>query len=340
MKTFVRSVSPLGKCYSIVALEVSLIVVVTLACSSLAAPGQPVPVHYFEDLFSTAITSAAWWLVGSKGLVLVSTDKGHHWERRALRERSGGALMQDFDLYSIRFTTDGMVGWIGGEHALIFYTGDGGGSWKLRPAPMDENVFRVAPVDSRRACAVGTDGLLLCTADAGEHWTAHVVNKFIDMNDITFVGEEGWAVGEYRTIMHSSDGGATWQLQLGGNPKILEEESYFAVAFEDAQHGWVAGLAGEVASTDDGGRTWRQSGGIERPSIFAIGAAWPAIWFGGKRGALLERANDDRWRDIRISFGDITDIAFDKRIGIATGLGGTILQTMDGGNSWHSVGLE
>lgn len=340
MKTFAWLAVQLRRCCAIGALGLSLIALVTLACSSLAAPAPLVPVHYFEDLFSTAITPAAWWLVGSKSLVLVSADKGRHWERRSLKERSGGSLMQDFDLYSIRFAADGKAGWIGGEHGLIFYTGDGGDSWQPRPAPMDENVFRVAPVDSRRACAVGTDGMLLCTADAGEHWTPQVVSKFIDLNDITFVGEEGWAVGEYRTIMHTSDGGATWQLQLGGNPKILEEESYFAVAFADAQHGWVAGLAGEVASTDDGGHTWRQSGGNGRPSIFAIGPAWPAIWFGGKRGVLLERTNDDRWHDIRISFGDITDIAFDNRTGIATGLGGTVLQTMDGGNSWHSVDVE
>ena len=121
---------------------------------------------------------------------------------------------------------------------------------------------------------------------------------------------------------------------------VLDEESYFAVAFEDSQHGWVAGLGGEIVYTTDGGATWRQASGDSRPSLFAISGAWPNLWFGGKRGALLENAADGSWRNAQISFGDITDISFAESNGIAVGLGGTILLTADGGNTWHSVGAE
>jgi photosystem II stability/assembly factor-like uncharacterized protein len=160
------------------------------------------------------------------------------------------------------------------------------------------------------------------------------------MNDVTFVGQDGWAVGGYRTILHTSDGGKSWVLQRGGNTKILDEESYFAVAFLDAQHGWVAGLSGDLLYTSDGGQTWHEYGGSSRPSLFAIGIARPALWVGGKRGVLLKHGPDNSWRDIHVRLRDITDIAFSGNTGIAVGLGGTILETADGGNTWHSAGAE
>ena len=308
---------------------------------SSAAPEQTPPLKSFEDLFSVAFTSSAEWIVGSKGLLLVSFDKGQEWQRRQLQERSGGPASQDLDLLSIRFSPDGSTGWIGGEDGLIYYTADGGHNWEARNAPLSNvNIFRVAPMGPQSACAVGTDGTLLCTADAGLHWDSHQIDKYIDLNDVTFVGNNGWAVGGYRTILCTNDGGEHWRLQQGGNRMVLDEESYFAVAFQDAQHGWVAGLSGELMYTADGGSTWQKTGGASRPSLFAIGGAWPNLWFGGKRGALLERAPDGSWREEQISFGDITDISFAGSHGIAVGLGGTILRTANGGSTWQSVGAE
>jgi photosystem II stability/assembly factor-like uncharacterized protein len=323
------------------ALGVWLVILLSLPHTSWAeADGTP-PVRSFEDLYSVAVTSMAEWVVGSKGLVLVSFDEGQSWRRRALRERDGGPELQDLDLLTIRFAPDGITGWIGGEDGIIYYTGDAGRSWKPRYAPFsDQNIFRVAPIDAQSACAVGTDGTLLCTADEGIHWNSHRFDQYVDLNDVTFVGSNGWAVGAYRTILCTNDAGEHWHLQRGGNRMVLDEESYFAVAFKDPQHGWVAGLSGEIVYTTDGGTTWQQVSGASRPSLFAISGKWPNLWFGGKRGALLEQTADGDWLTAQISFGDITDIGFAGSNGIAVGLGGTILRTADDGKTWHSVGAE
>jgi photosystem II stability/assembly factor-like uncharacterized protein len=330
----------LGKYSAILLAGVALTALTNAPLFGYPEPGPNNAVKYFDDLFSTALTPTAQWVVGSKALLLVSNDGGRRWERKTLHERRGGLLMQDFDLYSIRFTPDGRTGWISGEKGLIFYTSDGGLTWVPRFGPLDQNIFRVVPVDSQRACAVGTESTLLCTTDAGEHWTSHGIGKFIDMNDVTFVGEEGWAVGSYQTILHTNDGGTTWRLQHGGNTKTLAEEAYFSVAFTDSQHGGVAGLAGEIVFTNDGGRTWGQYGGPTRPSLFAVAWAGPSLWLGGKRGTLLAHTPDDHWRDVRISSSDITDIDFAGKTGIAVGLEGMLALTADGGKSWHLVGAE
>jgi photosystem II stability/assembly factor-like uncharacterized protein len=342
MRTSTSSIAAQSRKYGrIVATGAMLAVCAVALLRNSAAYGQSTSLQYINSLFSVAITPTTQWIVGSKALLLDSTDGGHTWEQKTLHERGGGPTLQDLDLLSIRFTPDGKSGWIGGENGLIYYTADGGHTWQSRNAPFsDQNIFRVVPVDAQKACAVGTDGTLLCTSDAGAHWNSHRFDQYVDLNDITFIGNEGWAVGAYRTILHTNDGGSTWQLQSGGNRKVLDEESYFTVTFADAQHGWVTGLAGEIVTTNDGGRTWRSYGGVTRPSLFAAAGAWPSLWVGGERGSLLERTGDDHWREVRISFNDITDIAFAGNSGLAVGLGGTILQTTDGGKTWHSVAIN
>ncbi len=306
----------------------------------LAAQEQT-PAHSYEDLFSVAFARGAVWTVGSKGLVLVSSDEGQNWQRQRWDGNSRDGLRHDLDLLSIRFALEGSTGWIGGENGLIYYTDDGGRKWARRDAPSSEqNIFRVAPINSASACAVGTEGTLLCTTDAGVHWNSRRFDHYIDLNDVTFVGRDGWAVGAYRTILCTNDAGEHWHLQRGGNRMVLDEESYFAVGFKDALHGWVAGLSGEIVYTTDGGATWQQTSPASRPSLFAIGEAWPNIWFGGKRGALFELSPAGNWRQDQISFGDITDISIDGRNGVAVGLGGTILRTTNGGDTWQSVGGE
>jgi len=318
-------VAQLRKYRGIVAAGATLALLAVAPLWSSDASGQTPTAQSIANFFGIAITPTAQVIVGGKGLLLVSTDGGHTWKWKTLHERDGGPTMQDLDLLSIRFAPNGRTGWIGGENGIIFYTADGGHTWQPRNAPFsDQNIFRVVPLEGQKACTVGTDGTLLSTSDAGVHWNSHRFDQYIDLNDVTFVGNEGWAVGAYRTILHTANGGATWQLQHGGNRKVLDEESYFAVAFVDPQHGWVTGLAGEIVYTSDGGRTWQQypGGGGTRPSIFAAAASGPSLWLGGKRGSLLERAEDKHWREVKISFDDITDIAFSGKVGIAVGLGG------------------
>ncbi len=324
-------------------LLVSVSVVAALTLSGAAANADTQGAKYFDNLFSVARSPLGQWIaVGSKGLMLVSDDNGATWQRHLLKERPGNGLLQDFDLYSIRFAPGTQSGWVSGERGLIFFSADGGRNWQPRSAPpSDNNIFRVAPIDSSSACAVGTDGTLLCTQDSGQHWLPYAFNRYIDLYDATFVGNNGWVVGAYRTILHTADGGRTWQLQRGGNRKVLDEEAYFAVTFSDAMHGWVAGLSGELIYTSDGGQAWQtyKSESL-RPTIFAAYDFNPALWLGGKRGAMMELTRDDHWRDVHVSFQDITDLAFSGQTGIAVGLGGTILRTTDGGKTWHSVGSE
>ena len=64
----------------------------------------------------------------------------------------------------------------------------------------------------------------------------------------------GWAVGWEGAILHTEDGGKTWQKQNSGSANLLQ-----SVAFVSAQSGWAVGAEGEILHTEDGGKTWQKN---------------------------------------------------------------------------------
>ena len=65
----------------------------------------------------------------------------------------------------------------------------------------------------------------------------------------------GWAVGQTGTILRTTDGGKTWELQP--NLKVEEGSHLFGVQALDAKTAWAVGEWGTRIHTDDGGATWK-----------------------------------------------------------------------------------
>jgi len=93
-----------------------------------------------------------------------------------------------------------------------------------------------------------------CTAgdDAGWCWqdvnvTPHAIA------DLTLVAgtSQAWAVGDFGTIVGSTDGGDSWTPANSGVSANL-----WSVRFRDAAHGIALGEARDVLRTEDGGSTW------------------------------------------------------------------------------------
>jgi photosystem II stability/assembly factor-like uncharacterized protein len=132
---------------------------------------------------------------------------------------------------------------------------------------------------------------------------------------------EGWAVGHAGSVLHSRDGGETWQLQLDGkvaaqrmleavpaddsaDPALIRQrriaerfvqdgadKPLLAVHFSDAQHGIVAGAFGLLLHTDDGGQNWQSwAGHADNPAgyhLYAIAQQGARIYVAGEQGILL-----------------------------------------------------
>ena len=80
------------------------------------------------------------------------------------------------------------------------------------------------------------------------------------LNGVKFISSTvGWAVGEFGTILYTTDGGTTWTTQTSGTTDDLMD-----VSFIDANNGWIVGWYGTILNTTDGGTTWNpQTSGVQ-----------------------------------------------------------------------------
>lgn len=106
---------------------------------------------------------------------------------------------------------------------------------------------------------VGEGGLILGSDDAGANW--HPVAERLpawcdgfDWHTVEVRGPHCWIAGSPGSVVvHSGDGGRSWQPQATGQPLPIH-----SLSFLDDTHGWAVGAFGTVLATDDGGASWRR----------------------------------------------------------------------------------
>jgi photosystem II stability/assembly factor-like uncharacterized protein len=105
----------------------------------------------------------------------------------------------------------------------------------------------------RRLVAVGDRGTVLLSDDDGLTWKEAASGTGELLTDVIFPNAtEGWAVGQDSTILHSSDGGQHWSVQL---TKPAGDQSLFSIASLGPHHLIATGAYALVLETQDG-QTW------------------------------------------------------------------------------------
>lgn len=139
-------------------------------------------------------------------------------------------------------------------------------------------------------------------------WEPVSLTEDINLDSVWFVDDKtGWVAGAHGTIMKTTDEGATWTAQMGGDPaaKGPEIKDLF---FLDATHGFAVGgtqsvIQMKLLATSDG-ETWHQAGTVGTPM--------------------------HGYRDY--AFTSPTNGVF-----VEEGDGGGIYRTVDGGKNWKEV---
>lgn len=99
--------------------------------------------------------------------------------------------------------------------------------------------------------------LALFSISVHPQWLQHnSIPVSTHLNNITFIDSfHGWILGDSGTILHSSDGGSTWEIQycpVGG--------SFGDISMVDSLNGWIVGhgpdTSGYILKTTDGGDNW------------------------------------------------------------------------------------
>lgn len=116
---------------------------------------------------------------------------------------------------------------------------------------------------SKHLVAVGDRGQIL-VSNNGRNWAQVKTPVRAPLTAVAFADENnGWAVGHDATILHTADGGKTWELQ---NFNAELEKPYLSVLFLDANNGFAVGAYGLASKTADGGKTWSD---LEAPAVRA-----------------------------------------------------------------------
>jgi len=306
------------------------------------------------------------YVVGYGGKILETSNGGSSWDVRP----SGTELA----LYGIEMA-DEKNGFIVGQEGIILHTADGGKTWQPQEsnatfkdsdgAPKRAYLFALDVLDANTAFAVGDRSTLTMTTDGGKTWKASKVKMELDTSggeslaaaDPIFYGvrftdpQNGWIVGEFGKIMHTTDGGQTWKeqektlLEGTGFFDLLDLPTLFGIHVTDAQHAMAGGLEGHVARTSDGGERW----GFEKIDAGDIPLVDPIYdvtelpdgtgWGVGAAGEVIRKGPaDPAWTRAKIGQDVLTwlrKIAFsDPQHGWMVGGFGLIFRTTDGGKTW------
>ncbi len=256
---------------------------------------------YFEAL--TFLDRKVGWIAG-EGYVFRTADGGQSWRdispTPSLR-RDDGKKKNDSPrtlYYGMRFFADGR-GLLSGmlipqgpeakRKPLLFFTADGGESWRQAPQPPTMFMSLAFP-----GGAVGYGGSregVWSTRDGGETWRS----VFTDTRELRVGQIRGlycpdaqtiWACGSKGKLLASSDAGVNWKI-INLTPNRLR-----SVVFVDAKRGFACGDQNKephaLYATVDSGKSWRAVP-MASPDLHRLFATASRLWAVGKNGAILSR---------------------------------------------------
>ncbi len=232
------------------------------------------------------------------------------------------------------------------------------GGWSAKRDDITQQVPSFAPAgDYTYLAYIGiypdevwdSDSFTLNKLTADDGWYAQNPGVDRTLRGVSFPdSENGWAAGDYRTIIHTTDGGDTWFPQDDGQ---YYTQNYQDVAFVDTQTGWVIG--GKILHTADGGNTWTEqydpSYGLYGGYFFDENNGWVVggkidYYYGIYIRTILHTSDGGSSWDTQLHqsgyyydpIGPFYDVYFtDLDHGWAVGYGGAIFSTTDGGVSWN-----
>lgn len=248
-------------------------------------------------------------------------------------------------------------GWVVGGLKGVVRTRDGGTTWTLNATGPQLGFMDIAFIpNGKQGCAVGQgsdrsgltgDSVIWLTADSGANWTQHYRNaKGGGLNAVAFAdADNGWAVGNFGSIVHSVNGGKKWTEVEA--PAQVQALNFTDVTFADANNGWIMAPGDKVyiLRTVNAGAAWTvltiNTTGLSKFSFTDALNGWAA----GTDGQIWHTADGGvTWAaQVNPYAGpgkDINDIRFTTAlIGWAVVNDGTLLGTADGGVTWSFQNL-
>jgi len=318
---------------------VSLSLFLIFAAADFSAPRRSAPEFGWQQQSSGALSKLnavvfadrqRGWIAGSNGMLLSTEDGGQRWQPMLLPPRMRKEPLLDLWAFDEKrllalgefglFNRRPDIQWH--ERVFLLRTEDRGALWmetQLARPPLQPNQTLTIKKTSKDTLEIEEpkpppDPILL---------------------KMTFANESiGWAVGELSTIQTTTDGGATWKLQVIQSRKILND-----ISAVNAQQAWIVGATGLALRTEDGGQTWNeQTTGVTTGLRAVHFVDAQRGWAVGNSGVILSTTNGGaRWQtQTSATQQNLNDVVFlNTKEGWIAGDRGTLLHTTDGGVVWQ-----
>ncbi len=164
----------------------------------------PKAIDLFDITFSDKNTG---WAVGEFSTVLKTTDGGQTW----LVQSGGNMGEYTIGPFFTITFTDPQHGIAAGLSGDLATTSDGGNTWQPAKLPDSSATYTVTEDTANKKLWAGGTGGKMFGQNAGGQWQEVKQVTFRDITDIAFVGNEGVAVGLNGTILLTSNAGEQWQ---------------------------------------------------------------------------------------------------------------------------------
>jgi len=258
-------------------------------------------------------------VVGARGHILVSRDKGKSWKQ---------AKVPTQNLITAVYFASSDLGWAVGHEAVILHTKDGGDSWDFQyGAP-----YLPAGYDDGSDSADVED-------DVSEEDLYAIDRSGSPLLDVWFKNEkEGFAIGAYGYFLHTSDAGKTWEdwsKRLGN----IDGWHLNAISSLDNNLVYVAGEKGVLFRSADGGDSWDVLTSPYDGSFFGmvVGPGLEEMIVFGLQGNVFRTSDrGENWREVETDNqnGLMAGTLYGERGVILVGNGGVMMFSKDDGNSF------
>lgn len=247
----------------------------------LDRPAPQTLLHTSTQLSAITNTGQRLIAVGVRGLIIGSDDQGRTWRQLACPVTS--------DLLGLHFPTP-TKGWIVGHDGVVLHSADGGLSWS-RQLDGRSTARLLQAHFAARAAAGDTNAARL----ADEVKLNYENGPEQALMDVWFEDErQGFVVGSFGTILHTSDGGKTWNswMEYVESPTMVHYNA-------------IRGIAGEIYMASEKGIVFRLDRARQRFVARSTGYGGSFFALAGNEHTLLAiglRGNAYRSRDQGLSW--------------------------------------
>jgi photosystem II stability/assembly factor-like uncharacterized protein len=215
-----------------------------------------------------------------------------------------------------------------GQRGHVLLSDDDGRNWQQAEVPVSADLVAVQFPTATHGWAVGHDGVVLHSADAGKTWTRQL---------------DGRSLGEVLVAHYTKSGDDKWLAEAKRFAAQGAENPFLDVWFDDARNGTIVGAFGLVLRTADAGKSWEPLlHAADNPKalhLYAVRRIGAELFIAGEQGTALKLDRDrGRFTALNLPYkGTLFGLAGNARAVVAHGLRGNVVRSTDGGLNWQSV---